>query len=256
VHRHLRHSLMLLFFLSYCCGASGTEVSSFDTSLDARVRTALDIPNEEPLNEGRFRDAVLKRFPVGAGWTEVEGKIRTLVSPHVKPDPRGASIFLYDRERLIYCELARDVRFMGCSFFSDPALSAISLNDRTWHFQIRFDGKKKLEQVHTNLTSTPCWQDPNRRSEACIRNAIEDCQSKGGIWYGHLSGRGRNTGCNLPTTDAGRPCTNRTQCQGACVPAPISDTSGAGCTCDRWMMLPKGEATLCTEKGLQRIHFE
>ena len=254
--RHLRPSLIFSFFLAYCCSASATEFASRNTSVDDRVRASLEISNEDALNETRFRDAVLKLFPFGTTWSEAEGKIRRLVRPYrVTRDRQRASVYLYNRERHIRCEVAGDVGFIECGFFSDPKIALMSLNDRSWHFQMHFGVTKVLQDVHTHLRSFPCWKNPNR-SEACLKKAIDDCQSKGGIWYGHVSGRGRDAGCNLPTKDAGKPCTNENQCEGMCIPAPASTPNGTRCICDRRMWQPKGDKEFCTEKGVQRIHAE
>ncbi len=43
------------------------------------------------------------------------------------------------------------------------------------------------------------------------------CEAKGGSWGGCTPGRGRLPGCNLPTTDEGKACRDKRDCQGACV---------------------------------------
>jgi hypothetical protein len=43
------------------------------------------------------------------------------------------------------------------------------------------------------------------------------CTAQGGRWGGCIQGRGRSPGCSLPTKDAGKPCTDRSQCESACV---------------------------------------
>lgn len=254
--RRLRQSLLFSLFLAYCCLASGTEYVDHDTSVDDRVRASLDIPNEDTLNEARFNDALLKRFPLGTSWSEAEAKIRRLVFPYrVTRDARRVSTNLYNRERHIQCEVAENVGFIGCSFFSDPKIAAISLNDRSWHFEMRFGAKKSLQHVHSQLVSSPCWNSPYL-SEACLKKSIDDCQSKGGIWYGHVWGRGRDTGCNLPTKDAGKPCTSKNQCEGTCIPASGSNPNSIRCICDSRMWQPKGLREFCTEDGVQRIEAE
>jgi hypothetical protein len=39
--------------------------------------------------------------------------------------------------------------------------------------------------------------------EECI-DTQQKCESKAGIWYGCISGRGRTVGCSLPIKDAGK----------------------------------------------------
>jgi hypothetical protein len=43
------------------------------------------------------------------------------------------------------------------------------------------------------------------------------CVARGGRWMGRVSGRGRMTGCNLPTHDAGKACSDKADCEGPCV---------------------------------------
>lgn len=88
---------------------------------NAPVPSWMLLPSHRQLTESRFRGAVLKRFPVGSSRTEVEAKIRALVSPYgVTRDRRREMLNLYNRERHIHCELAQNFGFIGCSFFSDP----------------------------------------------------------------------------------------------------------------------------------------
>lgn len=50
------------------------------------------------------------------------------------------------------------------------------------------------------------------------------CIARGGIWGGTETGRGRISGCNLPTKDAAAPCKDSSQCQSLCLQQ--SDGSG------------------------------
>ena len=43
----------------------------------------------------------------------------------------------------------------------------------------------------------------------------EACLAAGGQWD-DVSGRGHITGCNLPTNDGGKSCTDSSQCEGLC----------------------------------------
>ncbi len=49
------------------------------------------------------------------------------------------------------------------------------------------------------------------------------CEDKKGIW-GRQDGRGRVHGCNLPTSDAGKSCSDSSECESACVSEKISGT--------------------------------
>lgn len=53
----------------------------------------------------------------------------------------------------------------------------------------------------------------------------QDCLDQGGAWG--PQGKAQTDMCNLPATDAGKPCTDSDQCQGLCL---ASDTSSTG-TC-------------------------
>jgi hypothetical protein len=43
----------------------------------------------------------------------------------------------------------------------------------------------------------------------------QDCLKQGGTWG--PQGRAQQNMCDLPTTDAGQPCTDSSQCEGACL---------------------------------------
>jgi len=47
--------------------------------------------------------------------------------------------------------------------------------------------------------------------------AQSDCEKRGGRWQGTISGRGRLTGCNMPTKDGGKACTRGEDCESVCV---------------------------------------
>ncbi len=76
----------------------------------------------------------------------------------------------------------------------------------------------------------------------------EKCEAKGGSWGGTLKGRGRFLGCELPTADAGTPCTNKSQCQGACIP---ENGMTPPCVCDRWKHHGGGHQRYCTAEGVR-----
>ena len=84
-----------------------------------------------------------------------------------------------------------------------------------------------------------------------LPNNKTDCEATGGSW-GLFSG-GPEESCFLRTTDAGRPCTNSDQCEGACEADQEGATTGA-CTKRRPVMggchafVENGPArTLCIE---------
>ncbi len=51
----------------------------------------------------------------------------------------------------------------------------------------------------------------------------QDCKAQGGAWG--PQGRLQMAMCDLPASDAGKPCTDSSQCQGLCL---VSDTSSMG----------------------------
>ena len=58
------------------------------------------------------------------------------------------------------------------------------------------------------------------------------CEAQGGEW-GEVFGATRKNWCRLPTTDAGKPCTNSSQCESFCVtdanfPANANDAQIVG----------------------------
>lgn len=44
-----------------------------------------------------------------------------------------------------------------------------------------------------------------------------DCLKRGGSWQGTTRGRGRLTGCNMPTKDGGKPCSRGEDCESVCL---------------------------------------
>ena len=44
-----------------------------------------------------------------------------------------------------------------------------------------------------------------------------ECKEKGGRWAGDVQGRGRLTGCILPTADAGKSCADSNDCESVCL---------------------------------------
>ncbi len=111
----------------------------------------------------------------------------------------------------------------------------------------------RLKEAGASRHLSACW-DERDPSAACLKRAKEDCTNKNGVWMGHVSGRGRSTGCNAPTKDAGLFCTKENQCQSTCV--PISEVSVA-CACYGWTQSPKGQLfEFCTSKGIVGAHAD
>ena len=52
-----------------------------------------------------------------------------------------------------------------------------------------------------------------------IIDTEEECVAAGGWWHGTIEGRGRLTGCTLPTKDAGKPCATSSDCESVCLEA-------------------------------------
>lgn len=90
---------------------------------------------------------------------------------------------------------------------------------------------KNAQKVNSCLGATfscPTWDEkrdgqwvPACVKENCVAVAASnspaaDCEKKGGHWEGGISGRGRLTGCNMPTKDAGKPCTKGEDCESVC----------------------------------------
>jgi len=77
-----------------------------------------------------------------------------------------------------------------------------------------------------------------------------ECKEKGGRWAGDVQGRGRLTGCILPTADAGKSCVDSNDCESVC----LSSTEGleSGGHCYRWSSY-KGCGIIVNEKGKRRV---
>jgi hypothetical protein len=103
-----------------------------------------------------------------------------------------------------------------------------------------------------------CWVGTTgydlKANEECI-NTVAKCRAKHGIWGGTVAGRGRRPGCTLPTKDAGKTCSNSSQCEGYCE-AHVSKPNA--CTCSASSRMPKGTPPfgLCTPQGIQWIQID
>jgi hypothetical protein len=53
--------------------------------------------------------------------------------------------------------------------------------------------------------------------------SAEKCKAAGGQWAGDVQGRGRLTGCLMPTADSNKVCSDSSQCQSVCLHDPSLD---------------------------------
>jgi len=63
-------------------------------------------------------------------------------------------------------------------------------------------------------------------------NSIDLCEAQGGIWAGTIQGRGRITGCNLPTKDGSKECNSSDECESVCLEDTTSSQRGK---CHQWL---------------------
>jgi hypothetical protein len=61
--------------------------------------------------------------------------------------------------------------------------------------------------------------------DRAVQTAAE-CNAAGGQWAGDVQGRGRLTGCLLPTSDADKVCSDSTECQSVCLYDAALDSGG------------------------------
>jgi hypothetical protein len=88
-----------------------------------------------------------------------------------------------------------------------------------------------------------------RENDECIDTQAK-CEAKNGQWGGYVSGRGRSPGCSLPTKDAGKKCSDSSQCESLCV---AHDMSNQKCSCYDRTVIPKGQwPDQCSFKGVVR----
>ena len=74
-------------------------------------------------------------------------------------------------------------------------------------------------------------------NEVCI-DTLSKCERAHGVWLGTVDGRGRQTGCDLPTKDAGHKCADSSACTSICV---AHDMSNMNCSCYGRTIVPKGQ---------------
>lgn len=99
------------------------------------------------------------------------------------------------------------------------------------------------------------------QDQDCI-NTEAECLARHGTWGGTEMGRGRNPGCALPTKDAGKACTDPSQCEGSCLadhPPQVAGTPGQSvrCSCSATSSASKGVLVgFCAKGGIHWIHID
>jgi hypothetical protein len=90
------------------------------------------------------------------------------------------------------------------------------------------DEVAKVNRCVGSKISCPTWDEKRDgkwsadcKQQTCVVVAMahspqSECESKGGRWEGSISGRGRLSGCNMPTKDAGKSCTKGEDCESVC----------------------------------------
>lgn len=111
--------------------------------------------------------------------------------------------------------------------------------------------KQPIEPPNDKNKNKICWVGSLgtyiRENDECIDTQTK-CEAKGGQWGGVVSGRGRSPGCNLPTNDAGKKCSDSSQCESVCI---AHDESNKNCSCYPWTRLGKGlQSNQCSSKGI------
>ena len=64
------------------------------------------------------------------------------------------------------------------------------------------------------------------REDGTIGNPKQICEKNGGIWLGTVMGRGRITGCNMPTKDKDKECSSSDECESVCLQDTASSKKG------------------------------
>jgi hypothetical protein len=75
------------------------------------------------------------------------------------------------------------------------------------------------------------------------------CKQRGGRWAGDVQGRGRLTGCILPTTDSGKSCLDSSECEGVCLAQNNNLKDGR---CNAWTN-HKGCGIIVSEQGKRKV---
>ena len=101
--------------------------------------------------------------------------------------------------------------------------------------------------------AAPCWtaeSEGGQPSAECAAKLEKECLARGGRWGGTESGHGRSPGCNQRMLDAGKPCTESSECVGGC----IKQADGAKCAefggfrgCGLLQSSPEGIQEICVD---------
>lgn len=90
------------------------------------------------------------------------------------------------------------------------------------------EAAQKVNQCAGAVMSCPAWEEKRDgkwiadcKKQVCAvagapHSPQAECESKGGRWEGSISGRGRLTGCNMPTKDSGKACAKAEDCESVC----------------------------------------
>jgi len=108
--------------------------------------------------------------------------------------------------------------------------------------------------VHVTMKSyaesgTNSYQNQPGKTNSPIHLTEAECKDRGGHWAGDISGRGRLTGCVLATKDAGKKCTDSSECESVCLSRTKSLNDGR---CYEWNAF-KGCGILVVEKGKRTV---
>ena len=80
----------------------------------------------------------------------------------------------------------------------------------------------------------------------------QECLKGGGRWMGSVSGRGRLTGCVMPTSDGGKKCKDSSDCEGVCLQRYDQATGRSDSRCHEWDAY-KGCGIVVTDQGKRKI---
>ncbi|OGZ08136.1 MAG: hypothetical protein A3C93_00860 [Candidatus Lloydbacteria bacterium RIFCSPHIGHO2_02_FULL_54_17] len=103
--------------------------------------------------------------------------------------------------------------------------------------EIEFPGcEEELDNIDTLISAFQIEQSVTRDAKADLSSPPETetaCLKAGGIWA--QTSFDPKKYCNLPTGDSGTVCTDRSQCQGACVGEHSSGDTSGKCSERRWV---------------------
>ncbi|MCM2280036.1 MAG: hypothetical protein NDJ89_18335 [Oligoflexia bacterium] len=123
------------------------------------------------------------------------------------------------RTEWLDCAKTRD-----CVIISDPCGWPKSATNKKFSAEAQ-----KVNRCLAAALSCPAWDEKRdgRWVASCVKGSCSavgapgtpqgDCEKSGGRWEGSISGRGRLTGCNMPTSDRGKPCARGEDCESVCL---------------------------------------